>query len=151
MVAPAGEPGGMHFGLAVSDYTHSTAPNRRYPDLVTQRLVKAALAGEAAPCGEDELAVLARHCTAQEDNAAKVERQVRKAAAAVLLRPRIGGRFRAVVTGATDKGTWVRIATPTAEGRLVQGFEGLDVGDKPEVELVAVDVARGFIDFRRAR
>ncbi|CAG1016325.1 Ribonuclease R [Burkholderiaceae bacterium] len=151
MVAPAGEPGGMHFGLAVSDYTHSTAPNRRYPDLITQRLVKAALAGEAAPYGEDELAALARHCTAQEDNAAKVERQVRKAAAAVLLRPRIGERFRAVVTGASDKGTWVRIGTPTAEGRVVQGFEGLDVGDKPEVELVAVDVARGFIDFRRAR
>ncbi|HEY0857458.1 MAG TPA: RNB domain-containing ribonuclease [Albitalea sp.] len=151
MVARAGESGGSHFGLAVSDYTHSTAPNRRYPDLVTQRLVKAALAGEAAPYGEDELAALARHCTLQEDNAAKVERQVRKAAAAVLLRPRIGSRFRAIITGVSDKGTWVRITTPTAEGRLVQGFEGLDVGDKPEVELVAVDVARGFIDFRRVR
>jgi exoribonuclease-2 len=149
-VAAAGQRGAGHFGLAVSDYTHSTAPNRRYPDLVTQRLLKAAMAGDRPPYAETELAALAQHCTVQEDNAAKVERQVRKSAAAVLLRPRIGERFRAIVTGASEKGTWVHITRPAAEGRVVQGFEGLDVGDKLQVELVAVDIARGFVDFRRA-
>ena len=140
-----------HFGLAVNDYTHSTAPNRRYPDLVTQRLLKAAMAGEREPIGDEELSALARHCTEQEDNANKVERQVRKSAAALLLAPRIGQVFAAIVTGVSAKGTWVRISNPVAEGRVVQGFEGLDVGDKPRVELVGVDAQRGFIDFRRAR
>src|SRR5579863_5148068 len=138
-----------HFGLAVSDYTHSTAPNRRFPDLLTQRLLKSALIGQAPEYSPDELRSLAAHCTAQEDNAAKVERQVAKSAAALLLAPRIGQRFDAFVTGASDKGTWVRISAPTAEGRLIKGFEGLDVGDQVHVKLVRTDVARGFIDFER--
>ena len=139
-----------HFGLAVNDYTHSTAPNRRYPDLVTQRLLKAALAGAPPPLSDAALTQLAQHCTAQEDNAAKVERQVRKSAAALLLAPRIGQTFDAIVTGVSAKGTWVRISQPIAEGRVVSGFAGLDIGDKPRVELVGVDAARGFIDFRRS-
>ena len=142
-----GQPSEGHFGLAVKDYTHSTAPNRRFPDLITQRLVKAALTGQPTPYTNDELTTLARHCTEQEDNAAKVERQVGKSAAALLLGSRIGARFDAIVTGASDKGTWVRISGPTAEGRVVRGFEGLDVGDRVRVELVRTDVARGFIDF----
>ena len=133
------------------DYTHSTAPNRRFPDLVTQRLLKAALTGQPSPYTNDELATLARHCTDQEDNAAKVERQVAKSAAALLLAPRIGTRFDAIVTGASDKGTWVRISGPPTEGRVVRGFEGLDVGDRVRVELVHTDVERGFIDFAAVR
>ena len=142
-----GQPTEGHFGLAVRDYTHSTAPNRRFPDLVAQRLIKAALAGRSSPYGVEELAALARHCTEQENNADKVERQVRKSAAALLLAPRIGARFDAIVTGASDKGTWVRISGPAAEGRVVRGFQGLDVGERVRVELVHTDVARGFIDF----
>jgi len=140
-----------HFGLAVRDYTHSTAPNRRFPDLVTQRLLKAAIGGWPAPYSNDELNALARHCTEQEDNAAKVERQVRKSAAALLLASRIGERFDGIVTGASEKGTWVRIVRPAVEGKVVRGFEGLDVGDRVRVELVRTDVERGFIDFVRSR
>ena len=136
-----------HFALAVKEYTHSTAPNRRFPDLVAQRLLKAVLGRQPPPYTIDELATLARHCTEQEDNAAKVERRVRKSAAAMLLSSRIGARFDAIVTGASEKGTWVRIARPTTEGRVVRRFEGLDVGDHVRVELVHTDVARGFIDF----
>ncbi len=136
-----------HFALAVKEYTHSTAPNRRFPDLVAQRLMKAALGRQPPPYTVDELATLARHCTEQEDNATKVERRVRKSAAAMLLSSRIGARFDAIVTGAADKGTWVRISRPTTEGRVVRRFEGLDVGDHVRVELVHTDVARGFIDF----
>ncbi len=139
-----------HFGLAVSDYTHATAPNRRFPDLITQRLLKAALAAEPPPYGADELSALARHCTDQEANAAKVERQVMKSAAALLLSSRIGERFDGLVTGASGKGTWVRILHPAAEGRIVRGFEGLDVGDRVRVDLVHTDVARGFVDFARS-
>jgi VacB/RNase II family 3'-5' exoribonuclease len=146
-----GQPSEGHFALAVKDYTHSTAPNRRFPDLVTQRLLKAALTGQTSQYTNDELTTLARHCTDQEDNAAKVERQVGKSAAALLLASRIGARFDAIVTGASDKGTWVRISGPTAEGRVVRGFEGLDVGDRVVVELVRADVARGFIDFAAVR
>jgi exoribonuclease R len=145
---PGAEPPG-HFGLAVRDYTHSTAPNRRYPDLVTQRLVKAALAGHPCPYAIDELDEVATHCTRQEDAANKVERQVRKAAAALVLSSRIGERFDAVVTGASAKGTWVRVGAPPIEGKLVRGDRGLDVGDRLAVRLTAVDVDRGFIDFER--
>ena len=139
-----------HFGLAVNDYAHSTAPNRRFPDLVTQRLLKAALARVSSPYAADALAEIARHCTVQEDNASKVERQVLKAAAAWLLQPRIGQVFEAIVTGASAKGTFVRITRPLVEGRLVKGFEGADVGDALRVRLVAVDPAASFIDFERA-
>ncbi|HKD54945.1 MAG TPA: RNB domain-containing ribonuclease [Steroidobacteraceae bacterium] len=146
----AGQPAEGHFGLAVDDYTHATAPNRRYPDVITQRLLKAALAGRQAPYGDDELRLLGAHCTEQEGNAAKVERQVRKSAAALLLQSRIGQQFDAMVTGASEKGTWVRISQPLAEGRLVQGFQGLDVGDQVRVRLLRTDVQRGFIDFARS-
>jgi len=145
-------PGGIspgHFGLAVHDYTHSTAPNRRFPDLVTQRLLKAALAGRPAPYGAADLGELARHCTEQEDNANKVERLVRKSAAALLLESRIGERFEGMVTGASEKGTWVRIFRPPVEGRVVEGYAGLDVGEKVTVELIKTNVERGFIDFAR--
>lgn len=138
-----------HFGLAVKDYAHSTAPNRRYPDLITQRLLKAAIAGSAWSYSKDELDALAKHCTAQEDAANKVERQVGKSAAALLLEARIGEQFDAIVTGAADKGTWVRLLTVPVEGKLVSGFAGLDVGDRVRVQLTAVDVQRGFIDFRQ--
>jgi VacB/RNase II family 3'-5' exoribonuclease len=146
-----GEQAAGHFGLAVQDYTHSTAPNRRFPDLLTQRLLKAALAGRPPPYENGELTALAKHCTEQEGNAAKVERQVLKSAAALLLARRIGERFDAIVTGASDKGTWVRIFLPPVEGKVVRGFEGLDVGDRLRVELAHTDVERGFIDFVRAR
>jgi exoribonuclease-2 len=145
---PGGEPPG-HFGLAVKDYTHSTAPNRRFPDLITQRLLKAALAGAPLPYTIPELAELAKHCTDQEDAATKVERWVRKSAAALLLSGRIGEQFDAIVTGASDKGTWVRLFQPPTEGRLERGFQGLDVGDHVRVKLVHTDVERGFIDFVR--
>jgi VacB/RNase II family 3'-5' exoribonuclease len=145
---PGHEPAG-HFALAVHDYTHATAPNRRFPDLITQRLIKSALADRAPAYGADELEGLARHCTEQEDDAAKVERQVRKSAAALLLEHRLGEHFEALVTGAAEKGTWVRITRPPVEGRLVRGFEGLDVGDRVEVTLTSTDVERGFIDFER--
>jgi VacB/RNase II family 3'-5' exoribonuclease len=146
-----GQPSDGHFGLAVRDYTHSTAPNRRFPDLITQRLLKAALAHRPVPYGNEELEELARHCTEQEDNADKVERQVQKAAAALLLASRIGEQFDAIVTGASEKGTWVRILQPPVEGRVVRGFEGLDVGDRVRVELLDTDVDRGFVDFGRLR
>jgi exoribonuclease-2 len=141
---------GSHFGLAVRDYAHSTAPNRRFPDLVTQRLLKAALEERDAPYSDDELGELARHCTEQEDDAAKVERQVRKSAAALLLASRVGQRFHGIVTGASSKGTWVRITHPAAEGKVVRGAQGLDVGDRVEVQLVDTDVERGFVDFARS-
>ena len=147
--APLGTRPG-HFGLAVADYAHSTAPNRRYPDLVTQRIVKAALAGAPPPYATEELVAIARHCTLQEDNARKVERQLLKAAAAVLLHGRIGETFDAIVTGAAAKGTYVRIQRPTVEGRVVRGFEGLDVADTVRVRLLAVDAEQGYIDFERA-
>jgi VacB/RNase II family 3'-5' exoribonuclease len=138
-----------HFGLAVVDYTHSTAPNRRFPDLITQRLLKAALIKRPSPYTDAELQDLAAHCTLQEHNAAKVERAVNKSAAASLLASRIGAKFDAIVTGASDKGTWVRISSPTTEGKVVKGFEGLDVGDRVRVVLLHTDVAHGFIDFAR--
>jgi exoribonuclease-2 len=147
---PDGANGLGHFGLAVNDYAHSTAPNRRFPDLVTQRLIKSALAGETPPYSAEQLAAIAKHCTQQEDNASKVERQVLKAAGAYLLHGRIGDVFDAIVTGAAAKGTFVRISSPLLEGRVVRGFEGLDVGDTTRVRLVAVDAGKSFIDFERA-
>jgi exoribonuclease-2 len=150
----AGFPGGDetgHFGLAVSDYTHSTAPNRRYPDLITQRLLKAALAGQPVPYGRGQLESLASHCTRKEDDAQKVERLLRKAAAACLLEGQIGREFEGLVTGAALKGTWVRIFDPPVEGRVTRGAEGLDVGDRVRVKLIHTDPERGYIDFARAR
>ena len=149
VVERPGESAVGHFGLAVKDYTHSTAPNRRFPDLITQRLLKTALAGVATPYAEGELQDLAVHCTEQEDNADKVERQVRKSAAALLLEKRVGDQFNAIVTGVSDKGTWVRVFDPPVEGKLVHGFENLEVGKKLRVKLIATDVERGFIDFVR--
>jgi exoribonuclease-2 len=146
-----GQPIPGHFGLAVLDYTHSTAPNRRFPDLITQRLLKAALTGRASPYSDAQLQDLAAHCTLQEHNAAKVERAVNKSAAASLLAARIGAKFDAIVTGASDKGTWVRISSPATEGKVVKGFEGLDVGDRARVTLLHTDVAHGFIDFARTQ
>lgn len=140
-----------HFGLAVRDYAHSTAPNRRYPDLLTQRLLKDALGRKPTPYSKVELDVLARHCTEAEDAATKVERRVEKSAAALLLESRIGEQFDSIVTGASDKGTWVRLLTVPVEGKVVQGIEGLDVGDRITVRLMSVDVQRGFIDFRKIK
>jgi exoribonuclease-2 len=138
-----------HFGLAVSDYTHSTAPNRRYPDLLTQRLLKAALAAKPIPYPNDQLETLAAHCTRREDDVQKVERLLRKAAAACLLDGQTGREFDGVVTGASAKGTWVRIFDPPVEGRVERGAEGLDVGDRVRVKLIHADPERGFIDFAR--
>jgi exoribonuclease-2 len=149
VLARAGRAAESHFGLAVGDYTHSTAPNRRFPDLITHRLVKAALAGTSSPYTEADLEGLARHCTEAEHAAEKVERQVRKSAAALLLMGRIGERFAGLVTGASSKGTWARILAPPVEGRVVRGFRGLDVGDHVTVELIDLDVDRGHIDFAR--
>jgi exoribonuclease-2 len=139
-----------HFGLAVKDYAHSTAPNRRYPDLLTQRLVKAALAGQPVPYRIKDLDLLAAHCTEAEDAANKVERQVGKSAAALLLEARIGEQFDAIVTGASEKGTWVRLLSLPVEGKLVVGFDGMDVGDRLRVQLIDTNVERGFIDFKKA-
>ena len=139
-----------HFGLAVQDYTHSTAPNRRFADLVTQRLVKATLDGAPPPYGEAELQAVAARCTVMEDGARRVERQVRKMAAALLLQRRIGQVFDALVTGVTEHGTFARLLTPPAEGRVVRGEGGMDVGDQVRLRLLATDPERGFIDFARA-
>ena len=140
-----------HFGLAVHDYTHSTAPNRRFPDLITLRQIKAALVGVRSPYSNFELDELATHCTEQEDAAQKVERQVRKSEAALLLHSRIGQRFDALVTGSGDKGVWVRIFEPPVEGRLTGDLPELKVGQALRVRLVSTSVERGFIDFVLAR
>ncbi|MBN2070374.1 MAG: RNB domain-containing ribonuclease [Candidatus Krumholzibacteriota bacterium] len=145
-------PGGKspgHFGLAVKAYAHSTAPNRRYPDLITQRLLKAALSGDTTPYSVDEIDALAKHCSEKENEAEKVERLVNKSAAALLLKPRIHEKFEALVTGASEKGTWVRLLKIPVEGKLISGSSGLDVGSRVRVELTGVDVERGFIDFAR--
>ncbi|MFN8007400.1 MAG: RNB domain-containing ribonuclease [Terriglobia bacterium] len=144
-----GDTGSGHFGLAVRDYAHSTAPNRRFPDLLAQRLLKAVLTGNSPPYDKAELEALAEHCTFQEDAAKKVERLVAKSAAALLLESRIGQRFEALVTGAADKGTWVRLLQFPVEGRLVSGFQGVDVGQQLRVELIHTDVEHGYIDFKK--
>ncbi|HEY6187730.1 MAG TPA: RNB domain-containing ribonuclease [Pyrinomonadaceae bacterium] len=151
VVEGAGAEGDGHFGLAVHDYTHSTAPNRRYPDLITQRLLKAVIARRPAPYTQAELREIAEHCTEREDAARKVERLMRKASAAVLLGERIGETFDAIVTGVSNKGTFVRLIAPPAEGRVMRGEEGMDVGDKVRVKLLSTEPERGFIDFARAR
>lgn len=138
-----------HFGLAVKDYAHSTAPNRRYTDLITQRLLKAALADQPVPYSYAELGVLAEHLTNAEDAANKVERLVGKSAAALVIESRIGEQFDAFVTGASEKGTWVRLLTVPVEGKLMHGFEGLDVGDRVRVQLISTNIERGFIDFKK--
>ena len=138
-----------HFGLAVTEYTHSTAPNRRYPDLITQRLLRAALSGQGVPYRPDQLKALAIHCTQKEDGAQKVERIARKSAAACLLSTRIGEVFEGIVTGASEKGTWARILNPHAEGLVSRGASGLDVGDHVRLKLIRTDPERGFIDFER--
>ena len=144
-----GDPEQGHFGLAVQDYTHSTAPNRRFPDVVTQRLIKATLASQPAPYSDDELEAIAKNCTAKGDAARKVEREMSKRLAAVAMSKRIGQTFDALVTGSTPKGVFVRVLQPRVEGLLAQGDKGLDVGDRLRVKLIRTDVQRGFIDFAR--
>ena len=145
-----GDPVQGHFGLAVQDYTHSTAPNRRFPDIVTQRLIKTMLAHQPAPYSDNELAAIASNCTAKEDAARKVEREMSKRLAAVAMSRKIGQTFDALVTGATPKGTFVRVLQPRVEGLLAQGQQGVDVGDRLRVKLIRTDVQRGYIDFARA-
>ena len=143
----ASDPDTGHFGLAVDDYAHSTAPNRRYPDLVTQRLLKACARGAKPPYTDAELADIARQCTDRETSARKVERTMRKVAAAVLLSTRVGEVFDAIITGATDKGVFARLIHPAAEGRVVRGDRGLDVGDAVQVRLLDTNPMKGFVDF----
>jgi VacB/RNase II family 3'-5' exoribonuclease len=144
-----GDPGPGHFGLAIHDYTHSTAPNRRFADLVTQRLIKSVLDGKPSPYSDDDLAGIAQNCTLKEDAARKVERAMGKRLAAVALQNRIGERFAGVVTGDTPKGVFVRVLDPPVEGRLMRGEQGVDVGDKIQVTLLSTDPQRGYIDFGR--
>jgi VacB/RNase II family 3'-5' exoribonuclease len=144
-----GDPEQGHFGLAVQDYTHSTAPNRRFADLVTQRLIKAVLASRPAPYSDDELTANALNCTLKENAARKVEREMSKRIAAVAMSGRIGETFDAVVTGVTPRGTFVRVFKPAVEGLLAQGYLGADVGDKVRVKLIRTDIQRGYIDFAR--
>ncbi len=144
-----GEPAPGHFGLAVQDYTHSTAPNRRFADVVTQRLINAVLAKQPNPYSDDELSAIAANCTQKEDAARKVEREMSKRLAAVAMANRIGAIFDAIVTGVTPKGTFVRALQPRVEGLLAQGQQGVDVGDKLRVKLIRTDPQHGFIDFAR--
>ncbi len=145
-----GDPEQGHFGLAVQDYTHSTAPNRRFADMVTQRLIKALLGGKPGPYSDDELAAIATNCTQKGDAARKVEREMSKRLAAVAMSHRVGETFDAIVTGVTPKGTFVRVLQPHIEGLLAQGAQGLHVGDRVRARLTRTDVQRGFIDFVRA-
>ena len=138
-----------HFGLAVKDYTHSTAPNRRYPDLVTQRLLKSALAGSPIPYTTKQLEQIAQHCTLKENDVKKVERQVEKSANAILMQSRIGEIFDAIVSGASPKGTWIRLYNPHVEGKLISGFKGLKVGQRLKARLTHLNVESGFIDFEK--
>jgi exoribonuclease-2 len=146
LVKPS-EPDPGHFGLAVQDYTHATAPNRRFPDMVAQRLLKALIGNKSQPYSEDDLNAIAQRCTLMEDGARKVEREMQKRIAAVVLHPRIGQVFNAIVTGVNQYGTFVRALDPHVEGKLVQGGKGLDVGDRLQARLISTDPARGFIDF----
>jgi VacB/RNase II family 3'-5' exoribonuclease len=150
VLRPAGQEGPGHFGLAANDYSHSTAPNRRYPDLITQRLVKALLAGVPSPYSDGELDGIAQHCTRMEAATRKLERLMRKVIAALLLHGRVGEVFDGLVTGVTEHGTFVRLLKPPAEGRVVRGEKGMDVGDRVRVRLLSTDPERGFIDLARA-
>jgi exoribonuclease-2 len=145
-----GDPEQGHFGLAVQDYTHSTAPNRRFADMVTQRLIKALLDGKPGPYSDDELAAIATNCTQKGDAARKVEREMSKRLAAVAMSHRVGETFDAIVTGVTPKGTFVRVLQPHIEGLLAQGAQGLHVGDRVRARLTRTDAQRGYIDFVRA-
>ncbi len=149
ILALPGKPAPGHFDLAEQEYTHATAPNRRFPDLMMQRLLKSAIFQEKAPYSKEKLSELAAHCTQKEDDAVKVERRLLKCAAATVLEKEIGRTFGAMVTGAAPKGTWVRLTAPPIEGKLVKGFEGVDVGDYLKVKLIRVDVKNGYIDFMR--
>jgi len=142
-----GDPPEGHFGLAVQDYTHSTAPNRRFPDIVTQRLIKASLDGKPGPYSDNDLAAIALNCTAKGDAARKVEREMSKRISAIAMSNHIGESFDALVTGTTPKGTFVRVLQPHMEGLLTEGGQGLHVGDKIRVKLVRTDPQHGFIDF----
>ncbi len=146
----AGEAAPGHFGLAVQDYTHSTAPNRRFADMVSQRLLKAMIGGRPNPYSDDELTAIAANCTEKEDAARKVEREMSKRLAAIAMQKRVGEVFDAIVTGVTEKGTFVRVLRPHLEGLLAQGQQGLDVGDKLRAKLIRTDVQKGYIDFARA-
>jgi exoribonuclease-2 len=148
LMRPDDDPTG-HFGLAARDYTHSTAPNRRFPDLVTQRVLHAMTRGEAAPYSDADLAAIALHCNEADKALRKIERDMQKRVAAVAMASRIGQVFPGVVTGASDKGVYVRVIQPPFEGRVVQGGDGLDVGDKVNVKLIHTDPARAFIDFAK--
>jgi VacB/RNase II family 3'-5' exoribonuclease len=145
-----GDPEQGHFGLAVQDYTHSTAPNRRFADLVAQRILKAVLRSQPAPYSDTELSGIANNCTLKEDAARKVEREMAKRIAAVAMSNRIGQTFDAIATGVTPKGTFVRVLQPHVEGLLTQGHQGVDVGDKLRVKLIRTDPQCGYIDFARA-
>lgn len=149
VVEPPGAQLSGHFGLALDDYSHSTAPNRRYADLIIQRLLFAALRGEDIPYSGSELTEIAQRCTEREDAARKVERLMRKVAAADLMRDDVGRSFPAIVTGASPRGTYVRLFAPAVEGKVVRGERGMDVGDRVRVQLVAANAERGFIDFQR--
>lgn len=138
-----------HFDLALAQYAHTTAPNRRFPDLIMQRLLKSVWTNSSIPYSNDELVVLAQRCTEKEGAATKVERRVRKSAAAIVLASQIGSIYDAIVTGASEKDTWVRLISNQIEGKLAQGFSGVDVGDLVKVKLIHVDIRRGFIDFSR--
>ena len=149
VVERPGDPAPGHFGLAVQDYTHSTAPNRRFPDIVTQRLIKALLAGQPNPYSDDELTAIAANCTAKEDAARKVERDMAKRLSALAMQNRIGSSFDAIVTGVTPHGTFVRVLQPRLDGLLAHGYQGADVGDKLRVQLIRTDVQNGYLDFSR--
>ena len=149
VVTKPGDPDQGHFALAVRDYTHSTAPNRRFADTVAQRLIKAVFAKRQSPYSDPELDAIARNCTLKEDAARKVERVMSKRIVAVAMKPRIGETFAAVVTGVTPKGVFVRVLNPPAEGLLVRGQQGVDVGDTLQVKLISTDPQRGYIDFAR--
>jgi exoribonuclease-2 len=148
LMRPQDDPTG-HFGLAARDYTHSTAPNRRFPDLVTQRLLHAMISGAPSPYSDGDLAAIAAHCNEADKALRKIERDMQKRVAAVAMAKHIGETFSAVITGASDKGVYARVLTPPFEGRVIQGEDGLDVGDKVTVKLIHTDPARAFIDFAK--